>query len=130
MSAGTDTSTSRRTPVDAASAATSDHVGTLSMINVCSPRRPQRANHSGAPVFDVEVVDVRHGTGGAVSRVHDAPGAPAALTELAPGKTLDRALEAGVDDPTAGVVVLEFLDSAGLRWRREGIGQPVRILGT
>jgi hypothetical protein len=81
-------------------------------------------NHSAAPVFGVEVVEVRHERGG--SQVEDIPGAPAVLEVLAAGQAIDRAI-AG-DERLFGVVVLRYLDAAGLRWHREGAGQPQRLL--
>lgn len=82
-------------------------------------------NHSMAPVFAVEVVEVRHGDG--VSRLEPVPGAPVELPKLAPGDTIDRAV-AFAGDPSYAVVVFQFLDAAGLRWHREGTAQPRRIL--
>jgi hypothetical protein len=81
-------------------------------------------NHSTAPVFDVEVVEVRHPNG--ISKVEPVPGAPAEVIKLAAGEAIDRAITPGGDP--SGVVVLRFLDAAGLRWRREGTAQPQRIL--
>jgi hypothetical protein len=83
-------------------------------------------NHSAAPVFEVEVVEVRHG--GGVSMVESVAGAPAVLDKLAAGQTRDRAITPG-GDPSSGIVVLCYRDAAGLRWRREGTGKPERILG-
>ncbi len=82
-------------------------------------------NHSAAPVFDVAVVEVRHE--GGVSAVEPVPGAPAVLHVLPAGETRDRAIAPG-SDPSPGVVVLRYLDAAGLRWYREGPGQPERVL--
>ena len=87
-------------------------------------------NHSTAPVFGVEVVEARHQ--GGLSRVEPLPGAPAVLEVLGPGESVDRALDVptGADpDPGLDVVVTCYLDAAGLRWRREGAGQPQRELG-
>jgi hypothetical protein len=83
-------------------------------------------NHSTAPVFTVEVVEIQHQ--GGVSAIEAVPGAPAILDVLEPGQTRDRAIKPG-GEPSSGVVVLRYLDAAGLRWRREGAGQPERIVG-
>lgn len=83
-------------------------------------------NHSTAPIFDVQVLEVRHADGG-VSKVESVPGAPAELAKLAAGKDNDRAVAYDGDSLTA-VVVLQFLDATGLRWRRDGAAQPQRIL--
>lgn len=83
-------------------------------------------NHSAAPVFGVEVVEVRYE--GGVSVVEPVSGAPAVLDMLGAGETRDRAITAD-GNPSSGVVVLRYLDSAGLRWHREGTGQPERMLG-
>lgn len=83
-------------------------------------------NHSAAPVFGVEVVEVRHADG--VSGVEPVPGAPAVLDVLGAGETRDRAITPA-GNPSPGVVVLRYHDAAGLRWRREGTGQPERLLG-
>lgn len=83
-------------------------------------------NHSAAPVFGVEVLEVRHE--GGVSVIEPVPGAPAVLEVLAAGETRDRAIAPG-DDPSSGVVMLRYLDAAGLRWYREGREQPQRVLG-
>ncbi|HEV2779966.1 MAG TPA: hypothetical protein VGX25_11270 [Actinophytocola sp.] len=82
-------------------------------------------NHSTAPVFQVEILEVRHPDG--VSTVEPAPGAPVELTKLPAGEVNDRALALG-GDPATAVVVLRFLDAAGLRWHRAGTGQPQRVL--
>jgi hypothetical protein len=81
-------------------------------------------NDSTAPVFDVEVVEVRHTNG--VSTVESVPGAPAGLGKLPAGQEVDRAVS--LDDPASAVIVLRFLDAAGLRWHREGAAQPRRIV--
>lgn len=83
-------------------------------------------NHSAAPVFGIEVVEVRHE--GGVSAVEAVRGSPAVLDVLAAGQSRDRAIAPG-SEPSSGVVVLRYLDAAGLRWRREGTAQPKRILG-
>ena len=87
-------------------------------------------NHSTAPVFGVEVVEARHQ--GGLSRVEPLPGAPAVLEVLAAGDSADRALDVpngSNPDSARDVVVICYLDAAGLRWRREGAGQPQRELG-
>lgn len=87
-------------------------------------------NHSTAPVFGVEVVEARHQ--GGPSHVEPLPGAPAVVEVLGTGESVDRALDVptGSDpDPGRDVVVTRYLDAAGLRWRREGAGQPQRELG-
>ncbi|HET9256077.1 MAG TPA: hypothetical protein VFO16_12860 [Pseudonocardiaceae bacterium] len=82
-------------------------------------------NHSAAPVFIVEVVEVRHR--GGMSAVEDTPEAPAVLDVLEPGQIRDRVITPG-GEPSSGVVVLRYLDATGLRWRREGTRQPERIV--
>lgn len=82
-------------------------------------------NHSTAPVFGVEVVEVRHE--GGVSAVEAVRGSPAVLDVLAAGQSRDRAIATGGEP--SGIVVLRYLDAAGLRWHREGTAQPQRILG-
>lgn len=82
-------------------------------------------NDSAAPVFrcEVEVVHVR-----GRRHLEPVPGAPVELRKLGPEESRDRALE-GDGDPSDGVVVLRFIDAAGLRWRREGDDAPRRVLG-
>jgi hypothetical protein len=82
-------------------------------------------NHSTAPIFDARILGVRHA--GGVGMVEPAPGAPVEVTTLTAGQSVDRAVAAnGV--PANAVIVLQFLDAVGLRWRREGAAQPKRIL--
>jgi hypothetical protein len=82
-------------------------------------------NHSIAPIFDCEVLEVRHA--GGPSRLEPVPGAPVVLHRLAPNQTVDRAVAADGDLSDA-TVVLSFLDAAGLRWHREGVAAPRRIV--
>lgn len=85
------------------------------------------ANHSTAPVYDVEVEEVRHQQW--VGNVEPVPGSPAKLRELLPGAPVDRPLAGEVGgDPASAVVVFRFVDAAGLRWRREGTGPPQRLV--
>jgi hypothetical protein len=86
-------------------------------------------NHSSAPVYSVEVVAARHARDAGESAVEAVPGAPAVLDALAAGETRDRALADGGGDPSDGLVVLRYVDSAGLRWQRAGAAQPERLLG-
>jgi hypothetical protein len=81
-------------------------------------------NHSMAPIFDVQVLEVRHAAG--IGMVESVPGAPAELAKLTAGEAIDRAVAFG-GDPSTAVVVLQFLDATGLRWRREGSAQPQRV---
>jgi hypothetical protein len=85
-------------------------------------------NHSAAPVFDVQIDEVRHTVG--TSEIESVPGHPAELAKLAAGQDNDRAVAVGdgVNPSTGDVVVLRFLDARGLRWRREGTAQPQRVL--
>jgi hypothetical protein len=87
-------------------------------------------NHSTVPVFGVEVVEARHQ--GGPSHVEPVPGAPVILEMLAAGDSADRALDLPTGsnpDPARDVIVIRYLDAAGLRWRREGAGPPQRELG-
>jgi hypothetical protein len=86
------------------------------------------ANHSTAPVFDVQIDEVRHKVG--TSKIESVPGHPAELAKLAAGQDNDRAVAVGngVNPSIGDVVVLRFLDARGLRWRRVGTAQPQRVL--
>lgn len=83
-------------------------------------------NDSAAPVYQCEVVEIRHPLGS--RHVEPVPGAPVELRKLGPDQSLDRAVS-GEGDLSNGVVVLKFLDAAGLRWCREGDAQPYRLVG-
>ena len=81
-------------------------------------------NHSGEPVFDVRVAEVRCDR--ARLRVQDAPGAPAVVDILAAGESRDRVLD-GEAEVTATVVV-QYVDARGLRWERVGRQPPRRLV--
>jgi hypothetical protein len=82
------------------------------------------------PVFGVEVVEARHQ--GGPSHVEPVPGAPVILEVLAASDSVDRALDVPIgSNPGSAhaLVVIRYLDAAGLRGRWEGAGPPQRELG-
>jgi hypothetical protein len=81
-------------------------------------------NDSAAPVFRCEVVEVRSRLG--VHHLEAVPGSPIHLRRLGPDESIDRAVR-GDGDLSDGVVVLEYVDAAGLRWCREGDATPRRL---
>lgn len=82
-------------------------------------------NDSNAPVFRCDVVEVRHQRG--ARYLESIPGAPVELRKLGPDESIDRAVR-GDGDLSDGVVVLRFVDAAGLRWCLEGDTAPRRLL--
>lgn len=75
-------------------------------------------NHSSRPVFDVTLA----GGWTAVER----EGSPAVVAVLAPGAGIDRRVMPPAEPDTADIVI-DFLDAAGLRWRRRGHAAPERV---
>ncbi len=82
-------------------------------------------NDSAAPVFRCDVIEVRSRLG--VHQLEAMPGAPVELRRLGADQSVDRALD-GEGDLSDAVVVLQFVDAAGLRWRREGDAAPRRLV--
>ena len=82
-------------------------------------------NDSAAPVFRCEVVALHSPVG--VHQLEAVPGSPVELRRLGPDQSVDRAVR-GDGDLSDGVVVLQFVDAAGLRWSREGDAAPRRLV--
>ena len=82
-------------------------------------------NDSTAPVFRCDVVELRSPLG--VHRLEAVPGSPVELRRLEPDQSVDRTVRDD-GDLSDGVVVLQFVDAAGLRWRRDGDAPPRRLV--
>lgn len=82
-------------------------------------------NDCTAPVFRCDVVELRSPLG--VHRLEAVPGSPVELRRLEPDQSVDRAVRDD-GDLSDGVVVLQFVDAAGLRWRRDGDAPPRRLV--
>lgn len=80
-------------------------------------------NDSTAPVFRCDVVELHSPLG--VHRPEAVPGSRVELRRLEPDQSVDRNGRGDVD-LSDGVLVLQFVDAAGLRWRRERDAAPRR----